>query len=303
MARRYRRKKKVPILYVVIAALLAAAVYFGSLWLAPKENTQTPAPENAEELVVHYIDVGQGDAISLEVPDGNNMLIDAGPGSAEDELVAYLDGIGVTEIDYFVLTHPDEDHIGGADLIFAEYTISTVILPDCKKDTKAYENMINGIENEDGCERLEPVMGQTFSMGQGAVITVLGPISDRYEDTNDYSVVLRLDYYETSFLFTGDAEKTSEMEMIERWTDGELDCDVLKVGHHGSRTSTNLAFLKLVTPELAVISCGEDNKYGHPHGEAIQRLNDENIPIYRTDLLGSIVVTSDGKSATCLSNE
>jgi competence protein ComEC len=117
---------------------------------------------------------------------------------------------------------------------------------------------------------------------------------------NDYSVVLRLDYYETSFLFTGDAEKTSEMEMIETWTDGKLDCDVLKVGHHGSGTSTNLAFLKLVTPELAVISCGEDNKYGHPHADALARLKGEQIPVYRTDLSGSIRVASDGEKVIYL---
>lgn len=294
--KRYRRKKKVPILYVVIAAILALAAWLVSYWQS--DNKQNPPPDDAGQLLVHFIDVGQGDAIYVEVPEGNNMLIDAGPGSAEDELITYLNGIGVNEIDYLVLTHPDEDHIGGADLVFAEYTVGTVILPDCEKDTKAYDNMMYGIECEEGCERVEPEAGQTFSIGQGATVTVLGPVSDRYEDVNDYSVVLRLDYYETSFLFTGDAEKTAEMEMIETWTGGELDCDVLKVGHHGSSTSTNLAFLKLVTPELAVISCGEDNKYGHPHGESVSRLKEENVPIYRTDLLGTVLVASDGEHVT-----
>jgi competence protein ComEC len=293
MARRYRRKKKLPILYILIAAIVALAACLMPYFKGKDKGT--PPPEDAGQLLVHFIDVGQGDAIYIEVPEGDNMLIDAGPGSAEDELITYLDGIGVKEIDYLVLTHPDEDHIGGADLVFAEYTVNTVLLPDCEKDTKAYENMINGIEAEDGCERIEPKKGQTFSMGQGATVTVLAPLSDRYEDMNDYSVVLRLDYYETSFLFTGDAEKTSEMEMIETWTDGKLDCDVLRVGHHGSGTSTNLAFLKLVTPELAVISCGEDNKYGHPHAEVLDRLAPYvGESIYRTDELGSIVFITNG---------
>ncbi len=299
--RRYRRKKKLPILYIVIAAILALVVCLVSYFKG--EDVSNPPPADAGQLLVHFIDVGQGDAIYIEVPEGDNMLIDAGPGSAEDELITYLDGIGVQEIDYVVLTHPDEDHIGGVDLVFAEYTVSTVILPDCEKDTKAYDNMINGIEAERGCERIEPQKGQTISMGQGATVTVLAPVSDQYTDVNDYSIVLRLDYYETSFLFTGDAEKISEMEMVETWTDGKLDCDVLKVGHHGSGTSTNLAFLKLVTPELAVISCGEDNKYGHPHAEAIARLKGEKIPVYRTDLEGSIRVASDGEKVTYLQGQ
>ena len=296
--RRYRRKKKLPVLYLVIGAILALTACLVPYFKG--KGPSNPPPSDAEELLVHFIDVGQGDAVYIEVPEGDTMLIDAGPGSNEDELITYLDGIGVQDIDYFVLTHPDEDHIGGADLVFAEYTIGTVLLPDCEKDTKAYDYMIKGIESEEGCERIEPHKGQTFSLGQGATVTVLAPLSEEYADVNDYSVVLRLDYYETSFLFTGDAEKTSEMEMIETWTHGELDCDVLKVGHHGSSTSTNLAFLKLVTPEIAVISCGEDNKYGHPHGESVARLEKEKVTVYRTDLLGSVLVASDGEKVVYL---
>ncbi len=292
--RRYKKSRKLPLLYVVILLIIGAAFMIVQQFMN-KEEPKAPPPDT-EELTVHYIDVGQGDAALIMAPTGENMLIDAGPGSSEDELITYLDALGLQTIDYFVLTHPDEDHIGGADLVFSEYTVSTVILPDCEKDTKAYENLENAITAE-GCERKEPVAGEQFTFCEGVNVTVLAPISEEYADVNDYSVVLRIDYYETSFLFTGDAHEKSEYEMIERFTKGQLDCDVLKVGHHGSSSSSSLAFLKAVTPEFAIISCGKDNKYGHPHNEVTDRLTDEDVPFYRTDILGSVVVTSDGKTA------
>ena len=297
--RRYRRKKQ-PLLYTVLS--LVVLLVAGALFVLTDKEEKKPVPENTEDLTVHYIDVGQGDSILVQAPTGENMLIDAGPGSAEDELIAYLDALSIETIDYFILTHPDEDHIGGADLVFYEYTVSTVILPDCKKDTKAYENLENAITAE-GCQRSEPSAGETFSFCEGGDVMVLGPISEEYSDVNDYSVVLRLDYYETSFLFTGDAHETSEYEMIERFTKGQLDCDVLKVGHHGSSSSSSLAFLKSVTPEFAIISCGEGNKYGHPHKEILDRMDSEDVPLYRTDILGSIVVISNGKSAKISENQ
>ena len=291
--RRYMRKKR-SLLSTVLSLIIVLVA--GAVVMLTNKEDKKPVPENTEDLIVHYIDVGQGDSILVQAPTGENLLIDAGPGSSEDELIAYLDALSIETIDYFVLTHPDEDHIGGADLVFYEYTVSTVILPDCKKDTKAYENLENAIASE-------PTAGEKFALCEGADVTVLAPISESYSDVNDYSVVLRLDYYKTSFLFTGDAHETSEYEMIERFTKGQLDCDVLKVGHHGSSSSSSLAFLKNVTPEFAIISCGEGNKYGHPHKEILDRMQDEDIPLYRTDLLGAIVVICDGKTAKISDNQ
>lgn len=301
MAKRrgYKRRKKQSLLYTVVGMMIVLVC--GAVFMLTQKEDKNPPPANTEDLIVHYIDVGQGDSILVQAPGGENMLIDAGPGASEDELIAYLDSLNIETIDYFVLTHPDEDHIGGADLVFNEYTVSSVILPDCQKDTKAYENLENAIIAEK-CERREPIAGEKFTFCEGAYVTVLAPISESYSDVNDYSVVLRMDYYETSFLFTGDAHETSEYEMIERFTKGQLDCDVLKVGHHGSSSSSSLAFLKNVTPEFAIISCGEGNKYGHPHKEILDRMEDEKIPLYRTDILGSIVVISDGKTAKISEN-
>ena len=186
--------------------------------------------------------------------------------------------------------------------MFEACTVSTVIMPDCERDTKAYRNLIDAIEAEEDCEELEPQAGDVYTFCEGAAVTVLSPLAEEYDDVNDYSVVLRMDYYETSFLFTGDAGTEVEKQMLDHWEEEKLDCDVLKVGHHGSRTSSSKAFLEAVTPEYAVISCGKSNKYGHPHAEIASRLEDEGAKVYRTDKLGSIVLTSDGDTVTVEEN-
>ena len=295
--RNYKRKRnKVSPLYLLIALFVAAALFLTQHFLDEKESNLPPS--DVEDLLVHYIDVGQGDAILVQFPEGQNMLIDAGPGSSEDELLAYLESIALDKIEYFVLTHPDEDHIGGADKVLAAYEVDSVMLPDCERDTKAYKNLENAIASE-GCERHLPVLEETISFGEGSTVTVLAPVMETYADVNDYSIVLRLDYYETSFLFTGDAHKEAEYDMIERLDTELLDCDVLKVGHHGSSSSTSEAFLNLVTPEIAVISCAEGNKYNHPHAEVIARLQEDSVTIYRTYQLGSILLTSNGREVLC----
>lgn len=294
MAKKRRNRKKKNS-YRGLYALAAVIVLVISLIVGLKVSINPPSDT---ELTVHYIDVGQGDAILIEAPTGENMLIDAGPGASEEKLLAYLSENGIKTLDYFVLTHPDEDHIGGADRVFETCTVSEVLLPDCEKDTKAYRNLEQAILAEQDCLRTTPESADVIDFCEGGEITVMAPNAPEYADVNDYSIVLRLEYYDTTFLFTGDAGKASEEQMLSVWGETELECDVLKVGHHGSRTASTTAFIEAVDPEYAVISCAKGNKYGHPHAEVLDLLEKEDIQICRTDKEGSIVIISNGTAVS-----
>ena len=244
------------------------------------------------EVQFHFIDVGQGDAALIRTPKGD-ILIDAGTNSSEDQLKAYLDQLGVTELEYAVFTPPHEDHIGGADMILNTYTVKRVILPDKEHDSKTFERMLDAIEAEH-CEVIMATPDKTFKVGD-LTCTILAPIGTAYTELNNYSVVIRAEYGDTSVLFTGDAETHSEEEMLERYRfKGLLDCDILKAGHHGSDTSSSQAFLDAVTPLHAVISVGEGNTYDHPKQEILSRYEAMKLTIHRTDREGSIVFTTTG---------
>lgn len=245
-------------------------------------------------LKVHFIDVGQADSILIQAPTGENMLIDAGNNTDSDLIVNYLKTQGVNKLDYVIGTHPHEDHIGGLDVAINTFEIGKVIMPKASTTTKTFEDVLNAIKSKN-LKITTPVSGDTFDLGQ-AKCTILAPNSNTYEELNNYSVVLKLEYGNTAFLFTGDAEDISENEMINKGYN--LSADVLKVGHHGSNTSTTESFLKAVSPKYAVISVGKDNKYGHPDNEVLERLANANIQVYRTDEVGTILVTSDGENIT-----
>lgn len=298
--KRRRRRKKILrsiIILVILVALSLLATYF-----APyiKENfgetPREPIPVgDGEYIEIHVIDVGQGDSILISTSAGY-MLIDSGPSSAEQDLKNYLTDMDVEKLEYVVFTHPDADHIGNADMILTDYTVSNVIMPDHSKETQTYKNMMDAF-NASGATLVSPEPSYEFEMG-AMTVTVLGPVEDSYKSTNDYSVVMRLDFGETSFMMTGDAEEIAEQDILELFGADVLDCDVLKVGHHGSTTATSQEFLDAVTPELSLISCGEGNKYGHPHAETLTKLTAASSEIYRTDEWGSIVLVSDGTDIT-----
>ena len=242
------------------------------------------------------IDVGQGDAALIRTAEGN-VLIDAGTNASEEDLIAYLKAEGVTELVYAVFTHPHEDHIGGADAVLEYCKVENVILPEKTATTVVYNRMMDAIEAE-GANVIIAVPDATYTVGD-LKLTILGPIGSGYKDMNNDSVVLRADFGASSVLYTGDAEDVSEEEMLDRYRlNGKLDCDLLKLGHHGSDSSSTEAFLRAVSPEMAVISCGEGNDYGHPKQIILDRLNSLNVTYWRTDLLGSIVVVSDGTTLT-----
>lgn len=297
MAKRKSKKKNRKALKGFVWLLIIVIVAVGGFLFgkdALEGNTDNVVSGN--EVQFHFIDVGQADAALIRTAQGD-ILIDAGTNASEEALKAYLDNLGVTELKYAVFTHPHEDHIGGADMILTTYQVDCVILPDVTQNSKTYTRMMDAIE-ERNIDVIEATPGKTFTVGE-VKCTILAPIGTAYTGLNDYSVVLRADYGDTSVLYTGDAEVGSEGEMVERYRlTGELDCDILKVGHHGAKTSSSAAFLELVTPVDAVISCGEGNTYGHPTGEALAALAKVNATVHRTDLEGSIVFVSTGGEPT-----
>ena len=243
-------------------------------------------------LYAQFIDVGQGDSTLLTSPSGKYVLIDTGPGSGEDELLEYLDSTGVQTIEYLILTHPHEDHIGGTPAVLERYEVKNVIMPDATAETSIFRKTLEAIESE-GCETILAEPGNTYEF-DSCKIELLGPITTEGKDANNSSVVCKVTYGVTSFMFTGDMEKEYEKELIEEYG-VHLGCDVLKVGHHGSNTASCDDFLDAVSPHTAVISCAEDNEYGHPHREVISRLEERKINYYVTCEEGTVILVSDGK--------
>ena len=244
--------------------------------------------EAAEELEIHFLDVGQGDC-TLLFCGGEAMLIDAGDKNQGTRIQNYLQKQDVETLKYVVCTHPDEDHIGGMDVILYKFDCETILMTEEDKDTNTYRDVADTMENR-GYERTLPVVGQQYSLGD-ADFTILAP-SGLSGDSNNNSVSLLLTHGSNRILFTGDAEEEEEEEMM----DGGIlsDVDVYKAGHHGSRTSSSEKLLETVSPEYAVISCGEGNSYGHPHAETMNQFRARGIQVFRTDEQGTIVMTSDG---------
>ena len=256
----------------------------------PNENVSTVA---VNDNSVYFIDCGQGDCSAL-ISGDSVAVIDSGPGSKKYETVEKLKKLGITTVDMLILTHPHEDHIGGAAEIMNEFAVESVYMLEPSESntptTKVYENTLQAIVNE-GITITQPEIDSTVQCGD-FTLKFLGPRKD-YDDHNNNSIVLRADVDGKSFLFTGDAENAPERDLIKKCK-ADLDCDVLKVGHHGSSTSTSEEFYNSVTPKVAVISCGEGNDYGHPHGETLKLL--QNVDVYRTDLDGTVAVSvEDGK--------
>lgn len=278
--------KKISINILMTFLILLSSFLF-SCDLASIDNSDSKA---SNMVKVHFIDVDQGDAILIQYKD-KNMLIDSSTQKAEDKFLDYLKKLNIKKFDAVIATHPDEDHIGNMDEVIKKYSITNFYAPKTTSTTKAFESMIRELKNKD--LKIKPLKaGSTIDFDSDVQLEVFAPNSDSYEDSNNYSPIIKLTYGNNSMLFTGDAEKLSEKETLKKGYD--LKSDVLKVGHHGSSTSTSKDFLKAVNPSISIISCGKNNKYGHPHKETIKALEDSKIKYYRTDLDGTIVLVSDG---------
>ena len=257
----------------------------------PAASAGQTLDENAP-LQVHFIDVGQALSVLVEC-DGQFMLYDGGNVDDGSLVVSYLQQQGVEELQYVFCSHAHEDHVGGLAAALAYFPAHHVYAPVTEADTKCFRDFVKYTQQQ-GLSVEVPAAGTVWQLGSAA-ITQLGPVA-QYSDTNDTSLVLRLDYGSTSFLLTGDMEADAERDLVN--TGANLKADVLQVGHHGSSTSTSYIFLNSVLPEMGVISCGVNNKYGHPHEETLSILRDAGVDVYRTDLLGTITIGSDGQNYT-----
>ena len=253
-------------------------------------NLQSIQREDAG-LILHFIDVGQGDCTLIE-SNGHFALIDAGERIEEDNVISYLSSVGVKTLDFIISTHPHSDHCGALPDVIRYFKPTTLICPDVSTDSNVWTSVLDAAD-EIGVDYDTPEPYDVYKIGS-TTLTVLSPSTDAvYSDLNDYSIVCMVEYGNVSALLTGDAERVVERELVRSGFD--LSADILKCGHHGSSTSSCPEFLKAVDPAVAIISCGKDNEYGHPHTETISSLDSRSISYWRTDIQGDIVVATEGE--------
>ena len=265
----------------------------GSADVVPNPSSAAAAVDTVDApLEVHFIDVGQALSVLVEC-DGQFMLYDGGNVDDGSLVVSYLQKQGVEQLQYVFCSHAHEDHVGGLAAVMAKFPAGHAYSPVTEGSTKCFNDFVKYTQQQ-GLQLEVPSVGTVWPLGS-ATVTMLGPVA-QYDDTNDTSIVLRIDYGATSFLLTGDMESDAERDLVN--SGANLKVDVLQVGHHGSSTSTSYVFLNAVLPEMGIISCGVNNKYGHPHEETLSILRDAGVDVYRTDLLGTITVSSDGQNYT-----
>lgn len=254
----------------------------------------SPNSNYTNNLIIHYIDVGQGDCILIQT-DLKNLLIDSGSSDSKEKVVNYLDSLNIRSLDYVIATHPHEDHIGNMDTLIKKYSVKHFYSPKVITSSIDFENMVTALIDKNLKINVIKTGIKSINLGEKICIDVFSPSEDFLsENLNEYSPIIKLTFIDTSFIFTGDAEESNEISLTSKNYD--LKCNVLKIGHHGSSTSSSEEFLKACNPDAAIISVGKNNSYGHPSKEVLNRLKKLDIEIYRTDLMGSIVLISDGYS-------
>lgn len=250
---------------------------------------------NAEKLLeIHLIDVGQGDSILIVTPNNRTILIDAGDTSSGPNVLTHLKKNRIKSLDVLIGTHPHSDHIGGLPKIIESMNIESFYIPPVAHTSKTFEDMLIAAKNHNlNISTLS--IGSKIEFDEDISLYFLSPLKDYGEDLNNWSIVLKLDYLEKSFLFTGDMEYAAEQDIINHYEHGFLRSHLLKIAHHGSNSSSSLSFLNTINPDVALISCGYNNSYSHPHEEVINRLKNMSNNIYRTDYNGTVIIKSNGK--------
>lgn len=287
-------RKRFKFIYIIIILLLSVGISLGWHYFNGnfEDKFNNKSLLTSDDVSIHYIDVGQGDC-ELILDHGKTVLIDAGEVDKGNVVVRYLKSLGIKKIDLFIGTHPHTDHIGGFLTVAKNFDIDRIIIPEIPENmiptTSTYKNFLKLIkEKKISVDRAE--MGKHYKIGEGS-LNILGPIGKSYTEINDWSVAARYVYKDTSFLFCGDMEKESEKDLLS--SNQLIKSDVLKLNHHGSKTSNTKKFLDAVAAKIFVIEVGKDNTYNHPSAEVMKRLKDAKI--YRTDCDGTIVISTDGK--------
>lgn len=303
MRRKRARINKKNFKYYIAALVIVVLLNIAAVWMEQEQqepddsksnNQQNSEIEglNSKEMEVHFLDVDQGLCILVKL--GDEVLIyDGGERDTSSQVVAYVKDLGITEIDYMISSHYDSDHVSGLIGCLNAFDVKNVIGSNYEHNSKLYGSFIDAVKAE-GLEMQYPEVGTEYSFGE-AVITILSP-EEISKDSNANSVAIKLTYGESDFIFTGDADYGSERDMVASGID--IDCEVLSVGHHGSASSSSSIFLENTTPEYVVISCGKGNSYGHPHEEVMELLENMEIDVFRNDVQGTVVATTDGKSIT-----
>lgn len=283
-----------PIVRAEVVAVLYRAFPDGS---GVEPNTVSLNEQTAvnSKLTAFFLDVGQGDSCFIELPDGSTMLIDAGTSSSGEDISDFIKERGHSQIDYVVATHPHADHIGGMSRIFEDFDVKNMYMPRASANSKTYTRTMEAIADE-GCTLTYVTAGTEIGSIPQVSAEFTAPNGSEYSNLNNYSAVLRIDYKDASYLFGGDAEELAEGEILSFGRN--VDADVLKVGHHGSQTSSSMPFLQAVSPNVAVISCGAGNSYGHPAQQTLLRLTAVGAAVYRTDTDGMITIPTDGSDIT-----
>lgn len=275
----------------IITTILIILILIFHLIDKPNNESNSIKTDNnvQEDIKIYFIDVGQADSILINIK-GKTMLIDAGNNNDGKLLSNYIkDELNISTIDILVGTHPHEDHIGGLDNIIEDFNVNELYMPEAISTSKTFEDVLDAIE-EKKLEITIPEEDETFYLGEGKFEVISTGRGE--SDLNDSSIVLKLTYKDIDYLFTGDATSKVERKIINK----NIEADVLKVGHHGSKYSTSEAFLSKVKPKYAIISCAKENSYGHPHNETLELLRSNNVETYLTSELGTILITSDGTS-------
>jgi len=297
-------KYYIPLALCILAIGLYALIKINPLnyFIDYLNSTQTQEIKAWQEgkLYVDVIDVGQGDSIFIKTPNGSTMLIDAGDSDAYDAIKEVLDENNVDKLNVLVATHPHEDHIGSMKEVYENYSAEKIYMSSTVTTTTTYKNLLTAISNN-AQKIVTAKAGMSIDIDSNITMKILSPQDKSYGDLNDYSIVIKCTYKNNSVLFTGDATVKTEKEMLASYYN-ELDSDVLKVGHHGSSSSSSAAFLNAVSPTYAIISCGLNNDYGHPHAETLERLNSINAIVKRTDEDGSVSFIMDGDNIKFSSN-
>ncbi len=282
---------KLIILLIFLVIVIFGKEKFSKLAYDYEENNNIKLTENISnnKIEIYFFDVGQADSILIKQAN-STVLIDAGNNKDGDNLVNYIkDELNINHFDVVIGTHPHEDHIGGLDNIISEFDIDKIYLPDAITTSKTFEDVIEAIENKEYKITI-PKIGEKFSLNK-MNFEILYTGTDE-NDLNKSSIVLKINYYNTNYLFMGDLPSSIEKELLEK----NISSEVIKIGHHGSKYSSSLEFLKKVNPTYAIISVGKNNNYNHPSKETLEKLNNLNIKTYRTDEVGTIKLTSDGNS-------